>query len=129
MSTELPIACSLSDGDLAERLTEIRDLGRSALLDVERNAPSAVVRFSADEGIAERLKAVVAAEARCCAFLGMTVHARLDELVLAIDAPDDARPVVDELVAAFSGSPHRPDRARSASSERTGVSHAVKFNT
>ena len=106
MSAELPIACSLSGADLAERLTEINDLGRSALLDVERDAARAVLRFRADDATAERLQAIVDAEARCCAFLEMTVRARPDALVvLTIDAPDDAKLVVDELVAAFSGTP------------------------
>jgi hypothetical protein len=105
MSSELPIACSLSGADLAQRLTEISDLGRSGLLDVERDAARAVLRFSADDGTAERLQAIVDAEGRCCPFLDMTVRARPEALVLTIDAPDDARLVVDELVEAFSGAP------------------------
>jgi len=104
MSSELPIACTLSGPDLAERLREMNDLGRSALLEVERNGARgrAVLRFERDDETAERLRAIVAAEARCCAFLDMTVRAGADALALTIDAPDDAALVVDELVRAFS---------------------------
>jgi hypothetical protein len=40
---------------------------------------------------------------RCCAFLTMRVSERPDEVVLAIDAPEDAGLVLAELVDAFRG--------------------------
>jgi hypothetical protein len=45
----------------------------------------------------------VAAEARCCAFLDTRLHDDGETLVLTIGAPSEARPVLDELVAAFAG--------------------------
>src|SRR4051794_39136396 len=102
MSNELPIACSLSSADLAERLAEMNSLGRSALLDVEQDATRAVLRFRAGDQTAERLSAIVEAEAHCCAFLDMSIDARGDALTLIIDAPAGAGLVVDELVEAFT---------------------------
>ena len=43
------------------------------------------------------------AESDCCSFLDMTVTDEPDAVVLTIDAPDDAEPVLGELVSAFRG--------------------------
>jgi hypothetical protein len=102
MTTELPIACSLTAAEMPGRLAEMADLGRSALLSVERDDTRAVLRFRADAEICERLAAIVAAEAKCCAFLDMTLTDEHDALVLKISAPADARPILDELVAGFA---------------------------
>ena len=104
MPTELPIACSLSAAELPVRLAEMSDLGRTALRDVERSGTRAVLHFQRGADTRERLTAIVAAEARCCAFLDMTLRDDPDVLSLTIDAPADAGPVLDELVAAFSAS-------------------------
>jgi hypothetical protein len=106
MPTELPIACSLSASELPERLAEMADLGRAALIDAERSGTHATLRFRHGDDTRERLAAIVAAEARCCAFLDMTLHDG-DALVLTISGPADAGPVLDELVSAFAGTPSR----------------------
>jgi hypothetical protein len=103
MSTELPIACTLSATELPERLAEMGNLGRAALVDVERDGTRAVLRFRPAPETNQRLAAIVAAEARCCAFLDMTLREDRDTLSLTIDAPADAGVVLDELVAAFTG--------------------------
>ena len=101
MNAELPIACSLSAGDLNDRLTEIAAVGRDALLDAERSGAHATLRFAAGRGIEERLARIVAAESECCAFLTMTLREDGDALVLAIAAPEDAELVLEELVDSF----------------------------
>jgi hypothetical protein len=106
MPTELPIACSLSATELPVRLAEMSDLGRAALLDVERSGTRAVLHFRAGADTSRRLAAIVAAEARCCAFLDMRLRDADGGLALTIDAPPDAAPVLDELVAAFASAPH-----------------------
>ena len=103
MPTELPIACSLDAGALSGRLAEMADIGRAALVGAERDGTRATLRFRDGEDIRARLAAIVAAEARCCAFLDMTLHTGEDGLVLAIGAPAGAAPALDELVSAFAG--------------------------
>jgi hypothetical protein len=106
MPAQLPIACSLSAAALSRRLAEMQDLGRCALLGVERTTTTAVLRFRPGREAHERLTAIVAAEADCCAFLDMTVSQSHDDaLVLSVSAPPDAAPVLDELVAAFAATP------------------------
>lgn len=105
MTEELPIACSLSAGDLTRRLAQIGELGRSALVDVRTDEFHATLRFAAGDGIRERVQAIAAAESQCCAFLHMSVSEEPDSVVLRIDAPDGAQLVLDELIEAFRGHP------------------------
>ena len=105
MPHELPIACSLSGTDLPKRLQEMTDLGRDALLDSDLAGTRARLRFATGVGIRERVEAIVAAESSCCAFLTMRVTDQPDAVLLTIDAPEDAEPVLAELVDAFNAAP------------------------
>jgi len=107
MPDELPIACALSATDLPNRLREMSDLGRDALVDSDLDGTRARLRFAAGAGIRERVDAIVAAESSCCAFLAMRVSDEPDAVVLTIDAPEDAEPVLAELVDAFTAD-HAP---------------------
>jgi hypothetical protein len=104
MSAELPIACSLSATELPERLAEMADLGRAALMDARIEPGRAWLRFAAGAGVRDRVQAIVAAESECCAFLTMRVTDEPGAVVLTIDAPEDAGVVLAELVEAFGGS-------------------------
>ncbi len=101
----LPIACSLTATELPQRLAEMSDLGRVALIDAQTDATRAELRFAAGTGVRARVDAVVAAESQCCAFLDMAVTDEPDTIVLTIHAPEDAEPVLAELVDAFRGQP------------------------
>ena len=116
MPTEPPIACSLSATELPVRLAQIAELGRDALVEVELGETHATLRFAAGPGVRERVVSVVAAEAACCSFLTMRVSDEPGAVLLDITAPDDAAPVLDELVAAFRGTPLQASQAASSSS-------------
>ena len=105
MTTEPPIACSLSATERPARLAAIAGLGRDALLDSRTDDRRAVLRFAAGPGVHERVADIVAAESKCCAFLTMQVSTTPDEVELSITAPEGAEPVLDELVSAFRGQP------------------------
>ena len=105
MPPDLPIACTLTAAELPERLAEMRDVGRAALIDARACGPRAELRFAAGAGVRDRVEAIVAAEAQCCAFLTMHVTEEPDTVVLAIDGPEGAELVVSELVGAFRGDP------------------------
>jgi hypothetical protein len=100
MAQDLPIACSLGSNELEERLAEVARIGSDALLSASRDG---VLRFRADRPTRERLEAVVAAEAECCAFLTFDLREEAGVLVLAVAGPPGAEPVVAELVDAFAG--------------------------
>jgi hypothetical protein len=101
MTSDLPIACSLSAGDLNDRLAEIADLGRDALLEADLVGFRADLRFARAPGIAQRLARIVVAESECCAFLTISVREDDDGLVLTIVAPEGAELVLEELVTGF----------------------------
>jgi hypothetical protein len=100
MTSDAPIACSLSTDERASRLAEIEALGRDALIGAGADG---TLRFRDDPAIRERLTAIVAAESRCCPFLDLELSAGHGELRLAIRAPEQAEPVARELAAAFGG--------------------------
>src|SRR3954470_956529 len=103
-SDEVPIAiaCSLSAAELPGRLSEMSAIGREALVDVDQSDLIATLRFATSAGLGDRLDAIVTAESKCCAFLQMELREDAGQLVLTITAPADGRPVLDDLVAAFS---------------------------
>ena len=96
---DVPIACTLDARELAGRTAELAALAARAL---RRREPTPTgERFVfADTAETEReLRAAIAAEARCCAFLTMDLRRRDDGLVLDVAGPRDARPVIAELFA------------------------------
>jgi MerR family transcriptional regulator, copper efflux regulator len=99
MPEDTPIACSLSAGELSDRLAEARALGRSSL--VSRGEDGAL-RFRGDPDTRARLEAIVAAESRCCPFLSFDLREEAGSLVLRIDAPEAALPVARDLADAFT---------------------------
>jgi hypothetical protein len=93
--------CSLNTAQMSERLEEMAALGREGLTGARRSSTHAELRFAAGSGIRERVERVVAAEADCCAFLTMRVTDEGDAVTLTIDAPEDAAPLLGDLLDAF----------------------------
>jgi hypothetical protein len=97
------IACSLDAGEMRTRLAGMSALGRSSLLSAKSAGRRAELRFRPEADTADRLTAIVAAEAECCAFLAMDLRSEPDALRLTIEAPEGAEHVLEELVEAFRG--------------------------
>jgi hypothetical protein len=103
MPRDLPIACSLSAAELPQRLADMAAIGRADLLSSHAAGGRALLRFRRGPDTRRRLEAIVAAEAECCAFLTMELGETADAVELGIGAPDGAEPVLDDIVAAFTG--------------------------
>jgi|SRR5215208_6723922 hypothetical protein len=95
----LPIACTLSPGDLQERLALIRGLTAEALLGHDRNRLVLTLRYAPDA--VERVRAMVASEQHCCAFLTFEVEEQPDAVHVAITAPENASDAADDLFEQF----------------------------
>jgi hypothetical protein len=122
MPTDLPVACSLSAAELPVRLAEMSAIGREALLGVERDGGTATLRFRSAADTQERLSAIVAAEAQCCAFLEMTLEEAPQGMALTIKAPVAAESVLDDLVSAFSaGRPEGMSRPETPPRSSTSI--------
>jgi hypothetical protein len=97
------VACSLGAGELGQRLAAIAALGADSLLARGVEGNRHVLRFRPDASTRRRLEAIVAAEARCCAFLDLSLREHGGELVLSISAPEDAQAFADGLAEVFYG--------------------------
>jgi hypothetical protein len=112
----LPIACTLMPGDLRERLGSIHALTNEALMGYTRYGLELVLRY-APEAV-ERVRAMVAGEQHCCAFLSFDVRQQSDAILVTITAPENARDAAEELFAQFIAVPF---------SESTRDKSMVKF--
>jgi hypothetical protein len=95
----LPIACTLTPGDLQERLALIRGLTAEALLGHDRHGLVLALRYASEA--VERVRAIVASEQQCCAFLNFEVREQPDVVHVTITAPENARDAADELFDQF----------------------------
>ena len=100
MTTDQPIACSLTPAALTQRRDDFAKLAAEALLQT-RSADGATAElvFAAGETVRDRLEAIVAAEAECCPFLTMQLRDGADTITLEILAPDGAAKTLSDLVA------------------------------
>lgn len=103
MNDRTPIACSLGASDLQQRLNEIAEVGTDGLIERWSEGDRHLLRFRSDEKTRRRLEAIVAAEAKCCSFLDLSLEEVGNELILSVSAPQDGQPVAKELAAAFAG--------------------------
>ncbi len=94
---DTPIACTLSSKQFADRLDDLAALAHDALVAREPVSGGERLTFAAGDGIEQRLRDAVAAEAACCSFLRMDLRHRGDELLLTISGPADAAPIIREL--------------------------------
>jgi hypothetical protein len=93
--SDLPIACTLTPGDMTKRLALIDALSDDALLDRAKTEEGVRVRLRDTPDIERRTRELVAAESACCAFLDFDLRREDGALVLDITGPADARPVID----------------------------------
>ena len=101
MPADVPISCTLTPDELPERMAQIAALGADALISAQVTGRHAVLRFQASAGTRERLATIVAAEAKCCAFLTMRLDVETDAVVLRIDGPEGTAPILRDMVDAF----------------------------
>ena len=102
MSTQPPIACTLSAAEMPARRAEMALIAHD-LVSAEAQAARGVLRFRAGAQTRERVAAFVAAESRCCPFLRMELRDDPDALTLTVEGPAGSAPIVRELLAAHTG--------------------------
>jgi hypothetical protein len=102
VSDPQPIACTLNENALRQRLEQIAALGADALIAHEEANGTHTLRFRRDEETRRQLKQIVDAESKCCSFLDLQISEHANELLLAIDASGEGRAFADELAGSFS---------------------------
>jgi hypothetical protein len=96
---EQPIACTLSPGQYQDRTGELAALAARALRSREQTPDGERLIFTDSPATEQELRAAIAAESSCCAFLRMDLQRADEGLVLDIAGPRDARPIIAELFA------------------------------
>jgi hypothetical protein len=94
---ETPIACSLDAAAYRQRTDELAALAARALRSRRKTPDGERLLFADEAGIEREPRAVIAAEAICCAFLRLDLTRAEEGLQLDISGPEDARPVIAEL--------------------------------
>jgi hypothetical protein len=103
-----PIACSLTVAERSERSERseraererwIAELGARWLRFREPLPDGVRLVFALDPVPEREVRALVAAEAQCCPFLGFRLGQAGDALVLEVTGPKEAQPIIDELFA------------------------------
>lgn len=100
MSTDIPIACTLEPAEMRDRVASIDMLRHDALLDQHEIDGGLRTTFRDAPGVERRVRELVAAESRCCAFLSFAIGRQDDALWLDITGASEARPVIDQFFAA-----------------------------
>src|SRR5262245_12595605 len=98
--SDLPIACTLTQDGMTDRLALLHALTADGLIARTTTAAGLRVRLRDTPQIEEGLRELIAAEARCCPFLDLGLRRHRGELVLEIAGPRDARPVIELFFAA-----------------------------
>jgi hypothetical protein len=88
-STQAPVACSLSQADLARRAARWRELAQTALVQVSATPHGQRLAFAAHPGVADELAELAGLERGCCGFASWQVDQADDRLVLDISATDE----------------------------------------
>ncbi len=101
-----PIACTLTPEELQDRTASLSDLAARALTARETIDGGQRLRFIDLPDVERELRDAVAAESSCCSFLSMDLRRQDGALVLDVTGPEQARPIISELLAWRS--PRRP---------------------
>jgi hypothetical protein len=96
---EQPIACTLTSGAYEDRTAQLAALAARALRSREQTLEGERLVFTDRPDTERELRAAIAAESSCCAFLRMDLHRADEGLVLDIAGPPDARPIITGLFA------------------------------
>jgi hypothetical protein len=100
---EIPIACTLGPDGMIARQALIDTLAADGLLERAATDAGLQVRLRDTPDIERRTRELIAAEARCCAFLAFDLKRDAGALVLDISCPPEARPVIDLFFAREAG--------------------------
>lgn len=92
--SDIPIACTLSEDQMADRVGFVERLVADAMLGQDEIGGGVRSRFRDTPDVERRLHELVAAEASCCAFLTLSVTRQQGELWLEITGPDEAAPLM-----------------------------------
>ena len=96
--TRVAIACTLSAGDATARVAEWQGFLERDVAEIVRTPGSARLRLEARDDAVLRATDLARREKGCCAFFDFRLVLLPDAVWLEVDAPDQAAPILDELL-------------------------------
>ena len=96
----VPIACTISDAEIPERVELVGRL-RTAMTGIERTPTGLLLRFPDNTGVRADLATFTVDEKRCCQFWGFDIIDQADAVVLRWDGPPALDDLVDRLETFF----------------------------
>jgi hypothetical protein len=96
---DAPIGCTLTPAAYETRTAELTAIAAQALLRREPIPGGERLTFTDTPPVERALRAAIAAEASCCAFLTMTLRRTAAGLVLDLTGPGHAAGAIAELFA------------------------------
>lgn len=103
LDPEVPIACTITEGEGAAQEQRLGMLHAAGVLGVERDGLRARIAYRPTPEARDALRAFVATEQRCCPFFDLRVRDTGDDLALEVAAPEEARPLFESLVRYAGG--------------------------
>ena len=97
--TRVPIACTLTEEDAADRVDEWRDFLATAVQSVDGHDTFARLLLRAGDDVLLRAVDLAEREKSCCGFFGFSVVLEDQGRWLTITVPLDAAPVLHGLLA------------------------------
>jgi len=92
---DLPIACTLSAAQQAQRVASSKAVIAGKLLEATPTERGASMRFRSEAE--SDLRELIAAESKCCSFLEFDLQPEGETLRLTVEGPEGSRPIIDEL--------------------------------
>jgi hypothetical protein len=99
-TVDQPVACTLTPDAYRARTQDLAALAARGLRSREKTTDGARLLFADSAQMEADLRTAIAAEARCCPFLRMTLGRTDAGLVLEVSGPPEAGPVIAQLLAA-----------------------------
>lgn len=97
-----PLTCTITEGEVPGRIAQVERL-RAALAAVERTADGLRLEWPADPELRADVERFIVDEQRCCSFWRFTRTEQDASLFLDWVGPPDAAPILDALLAYFTG--------------------------
>ena len=94
---EIPIACTLGPGDARSQLDEWHEVLRRVVDRSDRVTPRRLELGLVPGADIAPVIDLARREVACCPFFAFSILIRAERLVLAVEVPDDAVAVLDEL--------------------------------
>jgi hypothetical protein len=98
-AVEIPIACTLEQGDARSQLGEWHEVLHRVVDGSERVSPGRLELSLLPDADLGSVISLAQREAACCAFFSFAIEIRADRLVFIIEVPNDAVEILNQLVS------------------------------